>query len=342
MTEFTTPELQLYLQLAQEIMRRVYSEEEPGDINAWLSMQVNRLAGVKDDTAALSWLQSFDYYDELLKKRAETAALPADQRKLFDWAWATWNGILDPMEPGMLGVITAGDGQGKTIYAECLAEHWAKRGHQVVFVHYELNRAVMLDRRAARATGIQRRILKDGVYDGDIKSQLREMRERMSRWDGGITYLHTPGWTMERTVQALRAMRAEGLCDIAMIDYLEKNAASTRQLKMFGSNIYQREADNVEQLKNFGESNEVPLVMLTQMSKAGKSGDFSKVDRTGIRGAGEKTEKANIVILLHREKEEGEYSPIVDVMIDKNTMGATGTFQQIMVPERFDVGDIAR
>jgi len=98
----------------------------------------------------------------------------------------------------------------------------------------------------------------------------------------------------------------------------------------------------VEQLKNFGEATDTPMVMLNQMSKAGKTGSFDKLDRTAMRGAGEKSEKANIVIMLHREKIDGEYSRIVDVMIDKNTLGATGTFTQIMVPERFDIADIAQ
>ena len=147
---------------------------------------------------------------------------------------------------------------------------------------------------------------------------------------------------MERTVSALRSLKADGHCDVVLIDYLEKAAGSTRQIKLFGGNAFQREADNVEQLKNFGEATDTPMVMLNQMSKAGKTGNFDKLDRTAMRGAGEKSEKANIVIMLHREKIDGEYSRIVDVMVDKNTLGATGTFTQIMVPERFDIADIAK
>ena len=342
MTDYTTPELQPYLTLATEIMRHVYGEEDPTELNKWLSEQVAKLGGAKDENAIMTWEESFDFYDELLQKRIELAKLPADQRKLFDWPWATWNKLIDPMEFGMLAAITAGDGQGKTIVAECLGEYWAKRGHHVVFVHYELNRGVMLDRRAARQTGIDRRTLKSADFHAGDLAQVKEMRNRLSGWGGSITYLHTPGWTMERTVSALRSLKADGHCDVVLIDYLEKAAGSTRQIKLFGGNAFQREADNVEQLKNFGEATDTPMVMLNQMSKAGKTGNFDKLDRTAMRGAGEKSEKANIVIMLHREKIDGEYSRIVDVMVDKNTLGATGTFTQIMVPERFDIADIAK
>lgn len=336
----STPELQPYMALAQETMRRVYAEEDATMLNQWLSEQVARLGGGNDDNAVMTWPESFDFYDELLAKREEDAKLPASERKTLDWAWSSWNHMIDPLEPGMLAVLSAGDGMGKTIYSECLAEHWARRKNRVVFVHYELNRALMMDRRAARHTSITRRELKSGNLNQEQKKLITEMRPRLLKWDGYITYVHTPGWSMERTVQELRRLKVEGSCDVVVLDYLEKTAASRRQLQMFGNQAYQREADNVEQLKNFAESTETPTLMLAQMSKAGKSSSFENVDRTGMRGAGEKSEKANIVVLLHREREDDGYSHKVDVRVDKNTVGATGDFAQWMEPELFRVHDL--
>ena len=145
---------------------------------------------------------------------------------------------------------------------------------------------------------------------------------------------------MERTIAELRRLLAEGQVDAIALDYLEKVSASSRQIKLFGSNIYQREADNVEQLKNYAESTGVPVLMVAQMSKSGKSTSFDKMDRTDMRGAGEKSDKANLVVLLSREKVPDGYSNTVDVLIDKNTMGGTGAFRQIMQPEYYRVGDI--
>lgn len=336
----STPELQTYLAFAQEMMRRVYAEEDQAQIQQWATEQLARLGGSSEDDAIMTWLESFDFYEALLAKRAEDALLPPEQRKVLDWLWPSWNKMLDPLEPGMLAVISAGDGQGKTIYSECLAEHWARKKNRVVFVHYELNRALMLDRRAARHTGITRRELKSGKLTAAQSELVLEMRPRMLAWDGYITYLHTPGWSMEKTIQELRRLRAEGNCDVVVLDYLEKNSASRRQLQMFGSNNYQREADNVEQLKNFAEATETPCLMLAQMSKQGKTTSFEDLDRTGMRGAGEKSEKANVVVLLHREKVDQGYSQKVDVRVDKNTIGATGNFSQWMEPELFRVHDL--
>lgn len=338
----STPELAPFMALAQEMMRRVYAEEDPTSLQQWGIEQLSRLGGAPGDDALLGWEQSFDFYEALLRKREQDATIPADQRKTLDWCWESWNRLIDPLEPGMLAVISAGDGMGKTIYSECLAEYWARRKNKVVFVHYELNKALMMDRRTARHTGIPRRELKSGRLTPVQWRTVEDMRPRLLAWDGCITYAHTPGWTMERTVQELRRLHAEGQCDVVVLDYLEKTAASRRQMQMFGSNSYQREADNVEQIKNFAESTEIPVLMLAQMSKAGKSSGFQNLDRTDMRGAGEKSEKANVVVLLHREHIEDGYSQKVDVRVDKNTVGATGTFEQWMEPELFRVHDVER
>lgn len=338
----STPELQQYLALAQETMRRCYAEEDPTMLHQWLTDQLGKMRGAVEGNALMTWQESFDYYDQLLAQREADALLPESERKTVDWLWPSWNRMIDPLEPGMLAVVSAGDGQGKTIYAESLAEHWARRKNKVVFLHYELNRAIVLDRRTARHTSINRRDLKSGRLTTEQKETIQEMRPRLLAWDGYITYIHTAGWTMERTLQDLHRLKVEGQCDVVVLDYLEKNAPSRRQLQMFGTNTYQREADNVEQLKNFAESTETPVLMLAQMSKAGKTTDASTLDRTGMRGAGEKSEKANVVILLHREKIENGYSQKVDVVIDKNTMGPTGSFSQWMQPEFFRVQEMER
>lgn len=330
-----------YLILAQELMRRVYSDMQPDELNGWLSEQVLKLKGTRDESAIMTWLESFGQYEKILAEREARAALPESERRDLTWAWPSWNRMIDPLEPGLLAVLAAGDGMGKTIYCETQAEHWAKMGRRVTFVHFELNRAVMLDRRAARHTGISRRELKTGPFTEEMKRQWVNARRKLEKYDGQITYLHTPGWSMEKAVAELHRQVQENECDVVVIDYLEKAQPSSSQLRLFGANQFQREAHDVEQVKNFAESTETPTLMLAQMSKVGKSSGIANLDRTAMRGAGEKSEKANIVILLHREHDdENGYAPLVDVRIDKNTLGPTGTFQQYMDGAHFRVFDL--
>lgn len=333
-------ELATYEALAKEILRRILAEQSAEEIHQWLESAISRLGG-GDESAILTWPQSFTLMREIIDHYEVMASKPESERKTLTWPWQSWRNLMDPLEAGMLGLITAPDGQGKTIYAETIAEHWAAHKNKIVFVHYELNRRLMMMRRTARHASVSVRAMKEGKLTSAEKRKIYDLEPSLLAWDGYITYLHTPGWSMERTVAELRRLHAEGECDAVVLDYLEKASASARQLKMFGSNIYQREADNVEQLKNFAEQTETPVLMVAQMNKDGKQTGFGTVDRTSIRGAGEKTDKSNLVVLLKRERLEGDgYSNEVKVLVDKNTMGATGTITQMMQPEYFRVGDL--
>lgn len=335
-------ELVQYEVFAKEILKRCVAEEDPADLYEWMRSHLAHLGG-GDTDAGLGWVESFDWYDKLMAKRDELALLPLAQRRLVDWPWQSWNNLIDPMEPGMLASITAPDGQGKTILVECMSEHWARRRHKVVFVHYELNRTLMLDRRTARHTSIPVRTLKSGTMTPEQRALVASVRPRLLAWEGEITYLHTPGWTMERTVAELRSLQAGGRCDVAVIDYLEKAAPSQRQVKLFGQNVWQREADNVEQLKVFAESTDTPVIMVAQLSKAGKNTEAGRMDRNDMGGSADKSNKANLVVLVKRDRDAtGSYSNTVHVQIDKNTMGATGAFDQWMQPEFFRLSDITQ
>ncbi len=337
MSGYNAPELEPYMVLAQELMRRVYAEDGPEEINAWLAAQVQRLGGHHED-ARLTWPASFDLYEQIMARRVETAALPESERRVLTWPWATWRRFIDPLDPGLLAVLAGADGSGKTIYAENLAEHWANNGLNVVFLHFELNRALMLDRRTVRHTGIARRVLKEGKLTAQQEAERQRANDALRAWPGSITYVHTPGWTMERAMGEVAALTADDMCDVFVVDYLEKAAPSTRQLKSYGSNVFAREADDVEIVKRTAEQIERPGVLLAQLNKSGKRESFDQLDRTAIRGAGEKTEKANIVVLFHRESNE---SQIVKVRIDKNTLGPCGSFEQYMEAGRFLVNDVA-
>lgn len=337
------PETEKYMVLAQELMRHIYADMSAEELHIWLLAQLMKMQTSGQENAMLTWAESFPYYDELLEKRIQQAALPPEERRELKWAWQSWNRMIDPLEAGLLAVLSAGDGMGKTLYCETQAEFWARQGMKVDFVHFELNRAIMLDRRAARHTGISRRELKGGPFTEAMKREWFRARDNLKSWDGQISYWHTPGWSMERIIQHLepRTNPEDRQCDVIVIDYLEKAQSSQRQQKMFGANTWQREADDVELIKTFAERTETPVFLLAQMSKSGKTSSLYSLDRTAIRGAGEKTEKANIVILLSREKTEDGYSPVVDVRVDKNTLGPTGNFQQYLDGEHFRVHDTA-
>lgn len=334
-------ELAPYEVLAKEILKRVLSDEDVTELRQWLQEAIIRLGGSAEDDALMTWEESFDFTDKMIEEYERIARLPKGEQKILDFPWTSWNKLIDPLEPGIMMTVTAPDGTGKTIYSESVAEHWAKNKNKVTFVHYELNKKIMMQRRIARHCWITLRAIKGGNLTPQEKEIITEMRPALKKWEGNISYLHTPGWTIDKTLDELRKIQAERGLDVVVIDYLEKIAVSTRQMRMFGTNIYQREADNVEQLKNFAESTGIPVLMVTQLNKQGKRAEWNERNSTDISGSAEKANKSNVIVILDRDKQDdGTYSDIVQGIVSKNNQGALGSFKQLMEPQFFRVGDI--
>jgi replicative DNA helicase len=275
----------------------------------------------------------------------------------YNWPWASWAADVRPLRPGMVGVIAAPDGQGKTTYMECIAEHWAKGGLNVVYVHLEDELEYKLDRRLARWARVAMSSIEDGKFTPLERDAIRQAQNEIDRLCPTLHYYHAPGLSMADIVRELESKVAEGVCQAVCFDYLDKVQPSRSQEKLFGSNTWERQSADVEALKVFAEKHHVPVVTATQGNKAMQEIGAIQT-RRNISGSGGKTQKAQLVIILTRDlvgseglrteagvpiAEAGEYSPFVNVRIDKQNRGKTGvTITQYLVGKYFDIRDIIR
>jgi len=340
-----------FLRVAQEVTDLHGDGATIDDLFAHVQSALTAMTPAPGDDALLRWQESFAFYDNVLSDRArESDAGPSP----WAWPWSTWQRLLGNLEAGLLCMVAAGDGMGKTAYLENIAEQWARKGGQVAFVHFELNRKVMLDRRTARHARVPMWALQTGKLTEAQRIARSEADVRLAEWTGNLHYLYTPGWSMQQVIRTLEHMCDSDGIEAAVIDYVDKASSTPAQLRQYGANKFAREADDVEQLKVFAERKALRMVTATQITKLAKAGTAGRLSRSDMRGAGEKSEKSNVVVLLHRDRAEGGetdaagklvvepggYSRTVQVRIDKNTLGPTGDFQQMMIAEHFAVTDL--
>lgn len=317
--------------LAQKLAEAAYDDKaDPSQTDLWLKQELINQA--PPSKALMTWEDSFDLTSQL-RRQFES---PDHKQRLNRWAfpWMQWNRLIDPMEPGLLLTLAAGDSVGKTTVMECCGESWTRKGNGIIYVHFELNEKIMMERRLCRTASVPRRNLITNNLDNDQRERLDHAERSMMEWPGRIEYVHAPGFTMEQAIAEcqteVKRLRDMGYDEIAiMIDYLDKAQPSPRQMKLFGSSEVGREADNVTQIKNFSECEGVRMVMATQMNKEGKQTKFEDLRKENIRGAGQKSEFANIVVILHKDKDDnGQFTPALGVIVDKNTLGTKGRFWQ--------------
>lgn len=340
------------------LAQALQSNPDPLEIYAEAQERWQVLSPPKSDGVTLYGWDTTKFGSEVATRRKQEAEIGLIRR--FDWpeSWHSWNkkdGVR-PMRPGLVGVLAAPDGCGKSTYLDWIAEHWAKNGNKTVLVHLEDDHEYKLDRRKARYSKVPLSDIEDSTLTAQQESDIEKSEKEVSEWAGNLHYTHTPGWSMSKILAEVQKLIDEGQCDCLVLDYIDKCEADDRQLKLFGSgnsSVYLRQGNDMNQLKNFAEHAQIPVFTATQGNKGMQ--DQGRVQtRQDIEGSGQKSQRAQLVIILTRDivgpeglrdengqkiAEPGDYSPISRLRIDKQNRGKTGTFFQIFRGDCFRIGD---
>lgn len=247
------------------------------------------------------------------------------------WVKTGWPGLdkmLVCVEPGMMQVVAARPGVGKTTYLECVAEYNAQHGHAVAFYHLELSHQTMLDRRMARHSRVSYSELRRG-YNGP---EVAQATDRIRQWQHNLTYVHCPGWGAERIAADMARLYGEGRADVVVVDYLQKVAYPEAK----GVNEASLIGRVVGTLKDASERLGVPVFLGSQVTRDVKHRENKMPQLTDLFGSGLIEAYTNQVITLHREPndEERDVEPTA-LEVQKNTMGRMGTLGLLHLAGQF-------
>lgn len=322
---------------------------DPDELFAGAQERIQHLQPAQRASTFVYGFDTIKLHDEMINQRVRE--LKAGTAIRFDWPWSSWNVFVRPMRAGLVGIVTAPDGMGKSSVLEGVAEHWAGKGANVVFVHMENDFDYTMNRRLARWSQVPMSAIEDGDLTSDMKRSIREAYQRMNL--DSLHYLDAAGWTMPELIAELSIRHSEGVCNAVVLDYMNKIRPSRDQARLFGSNTYSRQADDMEQLKSWAVRHKVPVFTAAQMNKDGQK--QGRQTRANMRGTGEYSEKAQLVIILTREilesdlvvggvklAEKGEYSPITNIRIDKQNRGKQVEWQMFYVGKHFSLHDTQR
>lgn len=333
--------------LVQELQER----PKPDELFTSAQERWQMLAPKRAETRFVYGWDTVREHKEILRQRVQQREEGVITR--FDWPWASWNNFVRPLRPGMVGILAAPDGQGKSMYLEQIAEHWAKHGQNVVMVHLEDARDYKMDRRLSRHSRVPLEKIEEGTYDEQEAQLISDANGRIEQWAGYLHYYHAAGESMTTIIRELESRVAEGVCNAVVFDYLDKVQPTRGQAGVFGDNTWERQANDMEQLKTFAEKNDLPVFTATQGNKTMQDGN--KQTRKAIQGSGQKSQKAQLVLILTRDivgdeglrgkdgellASPGEYSPAAKVRVDKQNRGKTGDFQQFIEGQFFTVRDM--
>jgi replicative DNA helicase len=211
--------------------------------------------------------------------------------------WGQLNDIIGGLRPGALYIVGARPGVGKTIVGLQLAWHLSKTG-PVSFHSLEMNKKELYNRIIAQESEVSLFNLEKGIpRDHEwtkIAKTIRQTKHELAIHDKS-------GQTIQQIRALANSVKSEGHLKAIVVDYLGLIQDTEK-----GRKRYEMITDISIGLKNLARDLEVPVIALAQLNRGPEQRKNSEPDMADLRDSGGIEQDADVVILLHREKVEGD------------------------------------
>lgn len=226
---------------------------------------------------------------------------------------------------GNLIILAARPGMGKTSFALRIARNVSET-KKVIFFSLEMTVRELSVKLVAMETGIPLKSLNKGEISDEIWKKIITSFKNIKNVGANLIIDDTPASTIERIKSKIIEI---GDADLIIIDYLHLiRMENSTGNDFFDLTIISRE------LKNLAKEFDVPVICLSQLSRACEQRADHRPTLSDLRGSGSIEQDADIVFMLYRSdyyitREEfmngKEYTNSCECIIAKNRHGSTGT-----------------
>lgn len=235
--------------------------------------------------------------------------------------------MLGGLHKGSLHILAGRPGMGKSALAMTIARNAAKEhGARVAVFSLEMSKDELTNRLMSMATGIDSHKLNMGrVADSDWP---RIMEEANNLQQLSIHIDDTPGATVNDVRTKARRLHADQGLDLILIDYMQLMSGQAGKDK---SENRQQEISHISRaLKGLARELDVPVIALSQLSRAVESRADKRPMLSDLRESGSIEQDSDVVMFIYRDDyydEDSENQNIADVIVAKHRHGSTGTIR---------------
>lgn len=231
--------------------------------------------------------------------------------------WAQLNDMIGGLRPGALYVIGARPGVGKSVVGLQLATSLAAHG-SVAFISLEMPAADLHKRAMAAYAKVPMPRLEAHDLTEDDWTRISNVSQKLQELP--ISILDRPSATIGEIKRYITATHRRKPLAGVVLDYLqlmepppgdkrprhEYVAAMSRQLKVLAMEL------------------SVPVIAISQLNRGSTSREDKRPQLADLRESGAIEQDADVVLLLHREFEEGKAHEI-NIGVAKNRRGIPGS-----------------
>ena len=325
-------------QTADEINELVY--EGAGEAETTLEAAERKIYALRQGRNVGGLMPISAVVQTVFDKLSETAAsgekIPGLSTGLPDLD----NAILG-LNKSELILIAARPGMGKTSIALNIALNVAMTLHKTVAVFsLEMSREQLVTRLLSRASLVPSQNLLTGQLDSRQWRSIADAAQILSSVDMRID--DNPSLTVaDMNAQCRRVPNL----DLVVIDYLQLMQSAGSGHNWSNESRTQAVSDISRMLKIMAKELDVPVVCLSQLSRASETRTDKRPILSDLRESGAIEQDADVVIGLYRDgyyNKECENPNLAEAIILKNRKGMTGTIPLAWLPEYTSFGSATR
>lgn len=234
------------------------------------------------------------------------------------------------MQPSDLILVAARPSMGKTAFELNLAQYMAfKKNMTVALFSLEMSKEQLVNRMFSLESNVDAQKLRTGQLNDQEWERLIESAGTIGK--SKLIIDDTPGISIAELRSKCRKYKLEHDLKIIMIDYLQLMSGSGRT-----ESRQQEISDISRSLKALARELNVPVVALSQLSRAVEQRPDHRPMLSDLRESGAIEQDADVVMFLYRDDYYNHDSPekgISEVIIAKQRNGPIGTVKLAWLPE---------
>jgi len=265
---------------------------------------------------------SFDRLDDLHRNKDKLRGVPTGFRDL--------DHLLAGLQPSDLIILAARPSMGKSALAINMAQHVAvHEGVPVAIFSLEMSKEQLVDRLLAAEANIDAWKLRNANLTDNDFQKIGEAMAKLS--EAPLFFDDTVGMNvMEMRTKARRLQSEHGL-GLIIIDYLQLMSGNG------SANRVEEVSDISRSLKGLARELNVPVIALSQLSRAVENRPSRIPQLADLRESGSIEQDADVVMFIYREdyyEKDTEKKNIADILIRKHRNGPVGQVELYFKPEQ--------
>jgi len=237
----------------------------------------------------------------------------------LDCGYPSLNYYFGGLQKGKIYIIGARASMGKSALAMNIAEYVAKEKN-VLFISLEMDKKEYAQRLMLGRAGVDVSVVNTGRISDE---QIALVKEQKKYLDSLNLYIETksPCRISDIELAIINLQSTKGSCDLVVVDYLQLLTPNSKA----GKNRETEVAEMSRELKNLAIKYNVPIVVLSQLSRALEAREDKRPMLSDLRESGSIEQDADVVMFVYRDEyyhpDKPEARGCAELLLRKNRGG---------------------